>query len=57
MSSFKYGVFYKIKNEFLDVCKKYSLEEYNLFNFLQYVFRKVTNIENKNLFIKYYYKY
>ena len=57
MSSFEYGVFYKIKNELLDVCKKYSFEEYNLFKFLQYVFRKVTNIENKNLFIKYYYKY
>ena len=48
MSSFKYGVFYKIK---------YSLEEYNLFKFFQYVFRKFTNIENKNWIIKYYYKY
>ena len=48
MSSFKYGVFY--------ICKKYSLEEYNLFKFLQYVFRKFTNIENKNWIIKLYYK-
>ena len=45
------------KNAVFDKIKKYSFEEYNLFQFLQYVFRKVTNIENKNWFIKYYYKY
>ena len=39
MSTFKMVSLIKIK--------KYSFEEYNLFQFLQYVFRKFTNIENK----------
>ena len=40
MSSFKNGVFDKIKNELLDICKKYSLKGDDLFKFLQYVFGK-----------------
>ena len=50
MSSFKNGVFDKIRNELLDVCKKYSLEGDDLFKFLQYVFRKeLLSIAEKEL--------